>query len=291
MTNPLVDRAALITGASQGLGREIAAAYLRAGASVMVCARDAEMLGASLAELAPRAGARQLVVARACDVSKADQVSRLVEAALATFPALDILVNCAGVYGPKGPIEDTDWDAWVQAIEINLYGAVLLCRALAPHLKRRRYGKILQLSGGGATNPLPRLSAYATAKAGVVRFAETLAHELAPYHVDVNCIAPGALNTRMLDEILAAGPDVVGKEFYERAKNQKESGGVPLAKGAALAVYLASPASDGITGRLLSAVWDPWQDLATRKDALADSDIFTLRRIVPKDRGQEWGQP
>lgn len=289
MSKPLADRAALIVGASQGLGREIAAAYLGAGASVMICARDAAMLGASLAELAPLAAARQLVVARPCDVSKPDQVSALVAAALATFPALDILVNCAAVYGPKGPLEETDWEAWVQAIEIDLYGAVLLCRALVPHLKRRRYGKILQLSGGGATNPLPRLSAYATAKAGVVRFAETLAHELAPYHIDVNCIAPGALNTRMLDEILAAGPDVVGTEFYERSKKQKESGGVPLAKGVALAVYLASRASDGISGRLLSAVWDPWQDLDTRKDALADSDIFTLRRIVPKDRGKDWG--
>ena len=291
MTKPLAGRAALITGASQGLGREIAAAYVSAGASVMICARDAAMLDATVGELAPLAGAPQVVVARACDVSKPDQVSALVEAALATFPALDILVNSAGVYGPKGPVEDNDWAAWVQAIEIDLYGAVLLCRALVPHLKRRSYGKIVQLSGGGATNPLPRLSAYATAKAAVVRFAETLAHELMPYRIDVNCIAPGALNTRMLDEILTAGPDVVGQDFYDRSKKQKESGGVPLAKGAALAVHLASPASDGITGRLLSAVWDPWQDLATYKDALAGSDIYTLRRILPKDRGKDWGAP
>jgi NAD(P)-dependent dehydrogenase (short-subunit alcohol dehydrogenase family) len=195
MTKPLAGRAALITGASQGLGREIAAAYVGAGASVMMCARDAAMLDASRAELAALAGSGQLVVARPCDVSSPGQVSVLVEAALSTFPALDILVNSAGIYGPKGPVEDNDWAAWVQAIEIDLYGAVLLCRALVPHLKRRRYGKIVQLSGGGATNPLPRLSAYATAKAAVVRFAETLAHELAPYRIDVNCIAPGALNT------------------------------------------------------------------------------------------------
>jgi len=90
---------------------------------------------------------------------------------------------------------------------------------------------------------------------------------------------------------LAAGPDVVGKDFYDRSRKQKESGGVPLAKGAALAVYLASPESDGITGRLLSAVWDPWPDLATHKGALAASDIYTLRRIVPRDRGEDWGEP
>src|SRR5206468_38910 len=138
----------------------------------MICARDGARLEAAVAELAPLAGPRQLVLARPCDVSSPRQVSVLVEAALATFPTLDILVNSAGIYGPKGPVEDNDWDAWVQAIEIDLYGAVLLCRALVPHLKRRGYGKIVQLSGGGATNPLPRLSAYATAKAAVVRFAE-----------------------------------------------------------------------------------------------------------------------
>ena len=291
MTAQLADRAALVAGASQGIGRAIAAAYVRAGASVMICARDAAMVEATVAELGGLADGGQRILGRPCDVSKPDQVAALVAAALAAFPTLDILVNSAGIYGPKGPVEDNDWAAWVQAIEIDLYGAVLLCRELVPHLKRRGYGKIVQLSGGGATAPLPRLSAYAAAKAAVVRFAETLAEELRPYRVDVNCIAPGVLNTRMLDEILAAGPAVVGDQFYERSRQQKEAGGVPLEKGAALAVYLASPASDGITGRLLSAVWDRWQDLATHRDALAASDIYTLRRIVPKDRGKDWREP
>jgi len=285
----LAGRAALITGASQGLGKEIAAAYLREGASVAVCARDAAMLEATRAELAPLATAGQTIVAFPCDVSRPDDVARLVEASLAALPHIDILVNCAGVYGPKGPIDDNDWDAWVSALAINIHGSVLPCRALLPHLKAKSYGKIIQLSGGGATNPLPRLSAYATSKAAVVRFAETLAHEVASHHIDVNCIAPGALNTRMLDEILDAGPDVVGKDFYERSLKQKQQGGVPLDKGAQLAVYLASPASDGITGRLISAVWDPWPELATHADDLAASDIYTLRRIVPKDRGKVWG--
>ncbi|HMG21375.1 MAG TPA: SDR family oxidoreductase, partial [Kofleriaceae bacterium] len=220
-----------------------------------------------------------------------DAVDALVRAALAELPELDILVNSAGIYGPKGPIEDNDWAAWVQAIEVDLFGAVLLCRAIVPHLKRRGRGKIIQLSGGGATAPLPRLSAYATAKAAVVRFAETLAHEVAADHIDVNCIAPGALNTRMLDEILAAGPDAVGAEFYQRSVTQKQTGGAGLDAGAALAVFLASAASDGITGRLISAVWDPWRELAARRDELAASDIYTLRRIVPRDRGVDWDKP
>ena len=284
MTAALVGRAALITGASQGLGREIAAAYLRAGARVMICARDAAALEATRAELAPLGA----VLAHAADISKPEQVAALVAAAIAAFPELDILVNSAGIYGPKGAIEDNVWDAWVQAIEINVFGAVLLCRAIVPHLKQRGHGKIIQLSGGGATTPMPRLTAYATAKAAVVRFAESLALELAEHKIDVNSIAPGALNTRMLDEILEAGPAVVGEDFYQRSLKQKASGGAGLEKGAALAVFLASEASDGISGRLISAVWDPWAELPTHRDELATSDIYTLRRIVPGDRGKTW---
>ncbi len=286
----LAGRAALVTGASQGLGREIAAAYLRAGASVAICARDAVALEATRAELVAIAGAEHHVLALPCDVSKPDQVTRVVDESIARFPHLDILVNSAGVYGPKGTAADNDWYAWVQAIEINLFGSVLMCRAIVPRLERLRHGKIIQLSGGGATAPLARLSAYATSKAAVVRFAETLAVELAPHHIDVNCIAPGALDTRMLDEIIDAGPDAVGADFHARAVQQKQAGGASLDHGAQLAVYLASHASDGITGKLISAVWDPWRDSPEHRDELAKSDIYTLRRIVPKDRGKSWGE-
>lgn len=283
-------RAALITGASQGLGKAIAQAYLREGASVVLCARDAALLEAARAELAPLAAAGRRVIARPCDVSKPDAVDALVAGCVRELPELDILVNSAGIYGPKGRIEDNDWAAWVQAIEIDLFGAVLLCRAIVPHLRRRGRGKIIQLSGGGATAPLPRLSAYATAKAAVVRFAETLALEVADDKIDVNCIAPGALNTRMLEEILEAGPEAVGADFYQRSVAQKQSGGAGLDRGAQLAVFLAAPASDGITGRLISAVWDPWPELAARRDEIAKSDLYTLRRIVPGDRGKDWGK-
>jgi len=282
-------RAALITGASQGLGREIAAMYLREGASVVICARDKAMLEQTRAELAPLVTPGAKLIARPCDVSKPTEVDELVASAVRELPDLDILVNSAGVYGPKGLIEDNDWAEWVRAIEIDLFGAVLLCRAIVPHLKKRGYGKIVQLSGGGATTPMPRLSAYAAAKAAVVRFCESLALEVAADKIDVNCIAPGALNTRMLEEILAAGPEAVGEDFYRRSLEQKAKGGAGLERGAQLAVFLAAHDSDGITGRLISAVWDPWQDLPARQQELASTDIYTLRRIVPRERGKDWG--
>jgi len=158
-------------------------------------------------------------------------------------------------------------------------------------MKTNRYGKIINLSGGGATAPLPFISSYAASKAGVVRFTETLAEETKGLNIDVNAVAPGALNTRLLDEVISAGPQAVGKDFYMKALKQKQDGGVPLEVGAELCVFLASSESDGITGRLISAKWDPWKFLPDHQQELIGSDIYTLRRIVPEDRGKKWDQP
>ena len=286
----LADRGAIITGANQGLGLAIAEAYVRAGANVLICARAADLLETARIQLAALAGSEQRVVAVPADVSQAADVEQIVAAALQTLPTLNILVNNAGIYGPKGALEQVDWAEWTRAIEINLLGSALMCRAVLPHFKAQRYGKIIQLSGGGATNPLPNLSAYAASKAAIVRLAETLAEEVRDDHIDVNSIAPGALNTRLLDEVLSAGPERVGAAFYERARKQKEQGGAPLEKGADLAVFLGAAASDGLTGKLLSAVWDPWETLPERGDDVRRTDVYTLRRIVPKDRGLDWGE-
>jgi 3-oxoacyl-[acyl-carrier protein] reductase len=223
-------------------------------------------------------------------VSRPEDCSTLVTRALAAFPRLDVLVNNAGIYGPMGPIEDVDWQSWVDAINVNVLGSVSMCRAVLPHFKRQRAGKIVQLSGGGATNPLPFISAYAASKAAIVRFVETLAEEVRGHGIEVNAIAPGALNTRMLDEVLAAGPERVGADFYARAQKQRDSGGAPLSAGADLAVFLGSPASDGITGKLISAIWDPWGEFGAHLAEMQTSDVYTLRRIVPKDRGWSWGE-
>jgi 3-oxoacyl-[acyl-carrier protein] reductase len=289
MNLPLAGRNAIITGASQGLGESIARAFVEAGASVLLCARDESRLAGVRAALAGLCGTGQRVETMRTDVSKRDQAEALVSAALAVFARVHILVNNAGVYGPKGPLDQIDWDEWISAVEINLFGSILTAKALLPHLRAQHYGKILQLSGGGATSPLPFLSAYAASKAGIVRFMETLAEEVRSEGIDVNSIAPGALNTRLLDEVLEAGPDRVGSDFYARAVRQKSEGGASLERSAALAVFLASEASDGITGKLISAVWDPWESFPQHIADLQQGDVYTLRRILPRDRGLGWG--
>lgn len=284
----LQGRGIVITGASQGLGKAIATTCVTEGADVLICARDKERLDGVRNDLAHLAGEKQKVAAFATDVSQVDAANEMVAYAARHLPTFSGLVNNAGIYGPMGLLEDVDISDWVRALEINLLGTVLPCRAALPIFRKQRYGKIVNLSGGGATAPMPRFSAYAASKAAVVRFTETLAEETYDANIDVNAIAPGALNTRLLDEVLAADPSVVGQAFYDRALAQKEKGGVPLEKGAALTAYLLSSESDGITGRLISAVWDPWEILHQRRDQLNRTDLYTLRRIVPKDRGLDW---
>jgi NAD(P)-dependent dehydrogenase (short-subunit alcohol dehydrogenase family) len=285
----LTGRAAIVTGASHGLGLAIAGAFVDAGASVCLCARESGPLETARAHLASRGTSGQQVIALAADVSKQSDVDRVAAAARDAFGRLHALVNNAGVYGPMGLSESVAWDEWIRTIEINLFGSVLMCRALVPHFKQHRYGKIIQLSGGGATNPLPGISAYAASKAAIVRFVETLALEVKPFNIDVNAIAPGALNTRLLDQVLDAGAAAVGDDFHARARKQKETGGAPVETGAELSVYLASAASDGVTGKLISAIWDPWSTLHDHLTDLSDTDVYTLRRIVPKDRRLTWG--
>jgi len=282
----LAGKTAVITGASQGLGFEIARAFLLEGAKVMICSRSTKDLATAHERLSGLATGR--VFSETVDVSSESEVRRLHGAVCATFDTLDVLVCNAGVYGPKGKVETIDWEDWCRAVEINVFGTVLCCRTFIPMLERAHRGKIIIISGGGATKPLSYLSAYATSKAAIARFGETIAEELRERGIDVNLVAPGALNTRLLDEILEAGPERVGHAFYEASLRQKQSGGTPLARGADLCVYLSTTDSDGITGKLISAVWDPWERLSENRKELQSTDIYTLRRITPEDRGKKW---
>ena len=133
------------------------------------------------------------------------------------FAAVDVLVNNASVQGPIGPLETVDFAAWRAVFEVNLFAAAPVPAGPAVHARSGR-GKIINVSGGGATGPRPDFSAYALTKVAIVRLTETLAEELKGMAIDVNAVAPGAMNTRMLEEVLAAGPAAAPRE-YERPSN------------------------------------------------------------------------
>ncbi len=275
----LTNQVVLVTGASKGLGYEVAKYFLKFGSNLMICSRN-------YIEIKKR---NQKIFYSVTDVSSFDQVKKLINKTIKKFKKIDVLINNAGIYGPKGHIEKVNWDEWVKAIEINLFGSILLCRAVIPYFKKKNKGKIIQLSGGGAASPLPLISSYAVAKAAIVRFVENLSEEVKNYNIDINAIAPGPLNTGMLKEVLKAGPQKVGKEFYKKSLKQKETGGTPFSKVCELILFLGSKHSDGIRGKLISALWDDWKNWINYKQLLQNSGAYTLRRIVGKDRGFGWG--
>lgn len=281
----LTNKAAIITGASRGLGKAIARAFAAAGADMLLCARNGEDLERACAELeGSKKQAGQRILACAGDLAEERDADRVIQAAMQAFGRIDILVNNAAIQGPIGPFEENDWDAWKRTIQTDLLGPAYLIRSVLPIMKKQGGGKIISLSGGGATGPRENYSAYAVAKTGIVRLTETIAKEAGTWHIDVNAIAPGAMSGRMLEETLAAGEDAVGKGEYAKALERKKNGGTPPEKAAELALFLVGSASDGITGRLISAVWDDRETLRERWDEWKNTDIYTLRRIIPEDR-------
>jgi len=281
----LKGKIAIITGGSRGIGKAIAIAFAKEGAHLVLTSRTKSELELTKREIARIANVKVKIFP--ADVSNPKAVRDLTNFAIEKFHNIDILVNCAGIYGPIGLVTDIDNNKWLETVKINLYGTFLCMQAVLPTMMKNKSGKIVNLSGGGAVAPFPRFSAYSVSKTGVVRLTETLAEEVRGHNICINAIAPGAVNTRLLDEALAAG-EAAGRDFLAKSIKQKQEGGVPPEKVAELVVFLASPESDGLTGRLISLLWDGWRDIPQHLDKIMSSDIYTMRRIVPKDRGYDW---
>ena len=272
----LKNKVALITGGSGYIGKAISRAFLREGAKVMLAARSVDELLAAKNELSD--GFKSVEIYKV-DVTHSTDVKNLVKKTLKIFGKIDILVNAAGIYGPIGSSLDVDFDKWKQTFEINVFGTFNLMQRVLPIMIKKGRGKIINFSGGG-DGPFPRFSAYNSSKAAVVRLAETMAAEVKDYHIDINAIAPGPVNSRFLQQALEAGEEAVGKKRYQALLKQKNEGGVPPEKAANLCVFLASSASDGLTGKFLSAVWDDWKNWDKNKIAQTmKSDKYTLRRV------------
>ncbi|HEX3729661.1 MAG TPA: SDR family oxidoreductase [Opitutaceae bacterium] len=268
----------VVTGSSSGMGRALAEQLLDRGHRVWGLARSGH--GDLAGRYADAFGESR------CDIAEWPQVEAAAAAVAAKWRGVDSLVCCAGAHGEIGPVVAADPARWAAGIRVNLDGTFHALRAFHPLLARaERRAKVVCFSGGGATKARPNFSAYAAAKTGVVRLIETAAEELAGQPIDLNAVAPGAINTRLTDEVLALGPAVVGEAEYRTAQKQKATGGGSLERAIGLVEWLLSPASDGISGRLLSAPWDPWERL--QAGALAGTDVYTLRRITPEDRPQK----
>jgi NAD(P)-dependent dehydrogenase (short-subunit alcohol dehydrogenase family) len=280
---------ALVTGASRGLGRAISEALAEAGASVVLVARsrgDLERTKGHVQTLL-RGGARVYCIP--ADLSSESFETALEKELKKAGLRPDVLVNNAAIQGPIGPFWETNWQEWSHSFQLNAFAPARLCRLLIPGMIQRGWGKIITLSGGGATGPRPRFTAYGAAKTLLVRFMETLAEELKPHGIDANAIAPGAMKSAMTEAVIAAGPAKAGEKEYETARKLLQGTEEVVSRAARLCLFLSSHASDGITGKLLSAAWDPWETLPSHREELSRTDVYSLRRIVPSDRGLTWG--
>ncbi len=272
----LAGQVALVTGGGGGLGREIALQLAAAGAGVAVVARSPDQLEETVA-LVEAAGGR--AVAAPADVTDFAAVEAVVGNIEQSLGPIDFLVNNAGVSGPVAPLWESDPEQWWRAVETNLRGAFLCCRAVLPGLVARKQGRIVNVTSNAGIYRWPYLSAYAISKAAVIKLTENLAVETKKHGVKVFSINPGMLRAGMTASLLAAPvpPEspvgIVASWFRQEMDAGRE---VPLERGAALITRVAAGHADALAGRYFS-VYDDLDELVARATTIRRDDLYTLR--------------
>ncbi len=241
----LDNKVAIITGGGRGLGRSVALTFAQEGARVVLAARTREEIEHVVEELR---SLRKEAMAVPTDVADEGQVNQMVAKTVETYGTVDILVNNAGSRGPIGPIQDIILADWEQTLKVNLTSAFLCTKAVLPILMKKKGGKIINVAT--TLTPRPNLTPYMVAKAGLIHFTKQLSREVKDYNIQVNCIHPGVMDTKMQEEIRKAGAEAIGTDMFERLKEE----GIlhPPGEPAKLVLFLASRAADGITGEYLS---------------------------------------
>lgn len=276
MAGSLDGEIALVTGAGRGIGRAIAGAYGREGASVALMARTTDQVEQATQAI-NAAGGKAIAVAG--DVTSAADVQRAVDETQRRFGPISVLVSNAGITGPFAPIWDADPDEWWRTQEVHLHGAFLCTRAVYPGMVARGGGRIIVVSSRAAERGGPNVSAYQIAKAGQLRFCEALAAEGAAAGIRAWAIHPGFVDTQFADEPLRrADAQKYAAGFVARLRELKKdpAQGTPISLVADLAVFLGSGRGDALSGRYLR-VEEDWMDIAGSADKVVQDDLYTLR--------------
>lgn len=245
----LENRVAVITGSAAGMGKAMAHRFAGEGCDIVVA--DINIEGARrVAEEIKAIGRKALAVQ--VDMCDSPQIKAMIDQSVREFGKIDILVNNAGAAGGAA-LEESDEDEWDRVLALNLKGAFIACKAAVPHMKKQRYGKIINISSMGAVRPSVSVMAYHSAKAGILGLTLNLAFELAPFNIYVNCIVPGPIETPFWDP-LSKGMSPETKKAFFAALAKKE---VPLGRMgtpddiAGPALFFASELSSYVTGQIL----------------------------------------
>lgn len=265
-----------VVGASKGLGASVVKYFAAKGWLVSFGARNSAVLEKMENELST-AGYR--VNQFQIDVNSEASVEKFFSSARDTNGQIDAVVHLAATYKPFGSIRSVNASEWTNSIHTNLNGTFFVLKHALVQMEDQDKGDIVVLSGGGATAPMPTISAYAASKAAVVRLVETIALEESGRNIRINALAPGLMDTDMLDEVIAAGSDVVDESFLDRMKAAKSSGEDSRELATRCIEFLLTNEYADLTGLLISAKWDDWQ--SWQKDGVADfsEPTFRLRRI------------
>ena len=273
--NRLEGRVALITGGGRGIGRAVALAYAAEGARLSLSARTASELEETADLAAGRFGAEVITVG--ADVSVREQVDHAVAVTLEHFGSIDVLVNNAGNIGPVGRAWDNDPEEWARTIAVHLMGVFYGCRSVIPSMLDRGRGRIVNMSGVGG----PNTTAYDAAKTGIVNLTENLALELADTPITVNAISPGSIHTRMWEETRDLSLAIGDMATYERGVQVTSGEGASIERAAELAVFLGSDDCGSLSGRLIRAFADRFEQFPGRVDEIMASEAYQLRRVDP----------
>lgn len=230
-------KTAIVTGASRGIGRVCALALADAGADVVLASRSLEDLKKTAVEVEAK-GSKALPIA--VDLLSESDIENMVRQTVDHFGKVDILVNNAGT-GKISLMENLETADWNRVIDTNLKGVFLCCKAAVQEMKRRKYGRIINMASLGGIRGSRNMSVYNASKGGIMRLSESLALEVVSYNITVNCICPGMILTDM------------NRPFFEKGKGRQEMLGYPMKRPgkvdeiAGAVIYLASDASSYVT--------------------------------------------
>ena len=276
----ITEKTVIVTGGSHGIGRCVVDFCAKNEYNTIVVARNEDDLKSTVSELDNLYANRNEYYS--LDVSDYQQVQVFADSLRKRKLTINGLINCAGIYGPIGKLTEIDIPKYLDAIKINLMGTVNMCALIVPLLSSDNRAKIINYSGGGAASSFPFYSAYATSKVAIARLTENLSVEFEENEIDVNCVAPGFVNTRIHQETISAGPKNSGKKFYDNTIDQIQGKSISPNYAAELSIFLLSKESDFISGKFISAPWDNWREKSFQQKLKDDKDFATIRRIDDK---------